>query len=91
MTNYLIHQKRDGTPMGVFTETAHYYHPDSKNHQPYGVSVVAARGSEVEWDDWIDQVADKMPGPTDTWEVFPDDDRPLADVLDEARSDLSYE
>lgn len=91
MANYLLHQRRDGTPMGVFTEKAHYYHPDSKTHQGYGVAVVAARGSEVEWEDWIDQLAEKTPGPSDMWDVFPAPARPLADVLDEARSNLSYE
>lgn len=91
MTNFLLHQKRDGTPMGIFTEKAHYYHPDSKDHQSYGVAVVASRGSEVEWEDWIDQVADKTPGPTDMWEIYPAEARPLVDVLNDARNNLSYE
>lgn len=91
MANYLIHQRRDGTPMGVFTEKSHYYHPDSKKHQTYGLQVVGARGSEVEWEDWIDQLADKTPGPNDMWDIYPAESRPLVDILSEARDNLSYE
>lgn len=91
MANFLLHQKRDGTPMGVFTERGHYYHPDSKEHQSYGLAVVGSRGSEVSWEDWIDQLANKTPGPNDMWEVFPSGPAALVDVLEDARNDLSYD
>lgn len=88
MADYLIHQTRDGNPVGVFTENDHYYFPSSVSHELYGISVVESKGTETTWNDWIDQLAGKSPGPHDQWDVYVHPIAPLYQVLIDARSDL---
>ena len=88
MTNYLLHQKRDGTPIGVWTETSHYYDTRNKQHEAYGQNVVAAKGSETEWEDYTEQLASKTPTPTAMWDLYDHPEAELPTVLQDARNSL---
>lgn len=90
MAEYLLHQGRDGVPVGVFFEDEHYYLPATKNHEAYGVAVVAARGPEISWEDYAEQLASKSPSPTAMWDLYESDEADLEDVLLAARSDTTY-
>lgn len=91
MSQYLLHQKRDGTPMGVFSETDHYYDPEfASGHENYGTSVVGSKGPATDWDDWADQLASKTPSPTDNWDIYNHPSAPLEQVLSDASDDTGY-
>lgn len=90
MAKYLLHQGRDGVPVGVFFEDEHYYLPTTKNHEAYGVAVVTARGSETSWDDYAEQLASKSPSPNAMWDLYESDEASLEDVLLAARNDTTY-
>ena len=88
MSNYLLHQRRDGMPVGIFTEQDYYYLPTEKAAQNYGVSVVESRGPDTHWEDWIEQLASKTPSPKAQWDLY---DAPIgadlkATLMDARRS-----
>ena len=89
MTSYLLHQRRDGTPVGIFTEQDYLYEALDKSHEAYGVSVVESRGPDTEWSDWIEQLASKTPSPRAMWDIYEHDDDTLENVLQEARDDMT--
>jgi hypothetical protein len=91
MSDYLLHQTASGIPVGVYTETESYYDPTHTNLKAYGALVVAARGSAVEWEDWIDQLSDSTPTPTAMWTVYPSTLEDLEAVLDQASADTSFD
>jgi hypothetical protein len=90
MAEYLLHQSRDGTPLGVFFQDEHYYLPETKSHEAYGVAVVADRGSETSWEDYAEQLASKSPSPRAMWDLYESDEADLEDVLLAARNDTTY-
>lgn len=90
MSKFLIHQKRDGTPVGVFNETDHYYRSTDAHHERYGIAVVSSRGYAFTWADFVEQQASKTPGPTAMWDTYDSDKAMLADVLDDAIRDTTY-
>lgn len=92
MAKYLIHQGRNAYPFGVFRSADDYFYGHASIHKkPYGLAVVGSIGYANTWDDWIEQLASKFPGPTDQWDIVEaDDDAQLDDVLDEARASLTY-
>lgn len=91
MPNYLLHQLRDGSPIGVFDEDGEHYYLANQAplHEDYGVSVVEAKGADPDWEDWIDQLASKSPSPRAMWDVYPHEQAPLEDVLLDAVRDTS--
>lgn len=90
MAEYLLHQGRDGTPLGVFFDGEHYYLPETQSHEAYGVSVVEARGPETSWEDYAEQLASKSPSPQGMWDLYDSDEADLEDVLLAARRDTTY-
>lgn len=90
MSSYLLHQTLDGTPVGVFTETEHFYFPTDQRHEAYGEGVVADRGSQCPWDDFMEQQASKTPGYRAMWDIYEHDEAPLRTVLLAAKKDTSY-
>lgn len=90
MTKYLLHQTKDGTPVGVFSEDEHYYLPTEKAKERYGIALVATRGPETSWEDFMEQQASRWPGPNDMWDIYDSDEDGLEFVLDAARTDTTY-
>lgn len=92
MAKYLIHQGRNAYPFGIFRFADDYFYGyDSTHKMPYGLAVVGAMGYAITWDDWIERLASKIPGPTDQWDIVESDaDAQLEDVLDDARASLTY-
>ena len=91
MALFLLHQGRDGVPVGVWRARDDVYYPDDqKVKEAYGKSVMADMGTEVTWADWCERLASKIPGPTDQWDtVEADGTYELFEVLDEARASLT--
>lgn len=92
MAQFLLHQGRDGVPVGVWRSSDESYYPaDQKAKEAYGKAVIANMGDEANWEEWIDQLATKFPGPQDQWDIFEADGTlELEEVLEEARKDLTY-
>lgn len=89
MASYLLHQLRDGTPVGVWTEVDYYYDPRYEDRfAQYGQSVIAARGDSVTWEDYAEQLASKTPTPTAMWDLFEHDEAALKDILRAAQNSL---
>lgn len=88
MSLYLIHQNRDGDPLGVFSENTHYYFPSTQSHEDYGVSVVNSRGSDTPWLDWVEQLASKSPSPKARWDTYDHPPASLYQVLIDCRDTL---
>lgn len=90
MTDYLLHQKRDGSPIGVFTQTNHFYLAgELDKHEAYGAEVVGSKGPDTSWAEWIEQLASKSPSPTAMWDVYQHAPAPLETVLMDARKDTN--
>lgn len=92
MANYLLHQNRDGTPVGVWSSpTDFFYGPQYQDKVAYGKSVVSNQGSETTWDDFCDQMASKFPSPHDQWDVYATDGSlELSEVLSEAQENTTH-
>lgn len=92
MATYLIHQARDGSPLGIFSETDHFYFAHlAAKHEAYGVSVVQSRGSRTDWDEWAEEQASKSPGPRGMWDTYSASDYlPLEDLLLRVRDQTTY-
>lgn len=92
MAQYLLHQGRDGVPVGVWRSPEESFYPvGAEAKQTYGQAVLANMGNDTTWDEWIDQLASKFPGPKDQWDIFDADGTlELEEVLDEATKDLTY-
>lgn len=92
MASYLLHQGRDGYPFGVYRSMeAHFYGGDAVHKIPYGAAVVGSIGDANTWENWIQQLASKFPGPQDQWDIIlADDDADLESVLDAARKSRTY-
>ena len=92
MALYLIHQGRNGVPVGVWRSPDEYYYPaDQKAKETYGINVMKSMGSDVSWDDWIEQLASKFPGPQDQWDTYEaDGSLELDEVFQEVSDDTSY-
>lgn len=85
MAVYLIHQMRDGAPMGVHSETDAFYFPPYENRKPYGEAVRASRGSDTAWAEWAEAQASKSPGPGGMWDTVVAPEAPLDAVLEEVK------
>lgn len=85
MADFLIHQNPDGTPIGVFSATSHYYPPNYSQFEAYGVAVMKTRGTVKPWRDWIEDLASSFPTPHGRWSVVEDDSRILQDVYTNTR------
>ncbi len=92
MANYLLHQGRDGVPVGVWRSPDESYYPEgSEAKKSYGEAVMANMGNRTTWEDWTDQLASKFPTAQDQWDIFEADGTlELSEVLDEALQDLTY-
>ena len=92
MAQYLLHQGRDGVPVGVWRAPDDSYYPASqKSKEAYGKAVIANMGDATTWEEFIEQLASKFPGPKDQWDIFDADGTlELEEVLDEATKDLTY-
>jgi hypothetical protein len=92
MAQFLIHQGRDGVPVGVWRSiTEFYYLPTTRHKEAHGRAVVLSIGSENTWQGWIEQLASRFPGPQDQWDIYETDGTlELQEVLDEARSNTAY-
>jgi len=91
MAQFLLHQGRNGVPQGVWRSPEESYYPGgSESKKAYGEAVIANMGSEVTWEDWIDQLASKFPGPQDQWDIYEaDGSLELNEVFEEAVSNTS--
>lgn len=89
MAKYLIHQKRDGTPMGVFSDKEHLYFEHHKSHETYGLAVIDSRGLATPWPEWAEAQASKSPGPTDMWDLYEHEPAPLLTVLMDVKDDTT--
>ncbi len=70
--------------------TEYFYGHDAIQRVEYGKAVIANKGSEVTWADWIDRLASKIPGPADQWGIIQADSvLDLEVVLDQARTSLT--
>ena len=92
MALFLLHQGRDGVPVGVWRSPEESYYPaGSEAKKSYGEAVMANMGDATTWEDWSEQLASKFPGPKDQWDLFEADGTlELNEVLDEALKDLTY-
>lgn len=92
MAKFLLHQGRDGVPVGVWrSEDEAYYPPSAAAKEKYGRAVVAGRSPNQDWDEFMDRMAFLTPGPADQWDIFEADGTlELEEVLEEARKDLTY-
>ena len=90
MAEYLLHQGRNGVPLGVFFRDEHYYLPETKSHEAYGVAVMEARGFATSWEDYAEQLASKSPSPRGMWDRYESDGGDLERVLLAARQDTTY-
>lgn len=69
----------------------YFYGHDAQHKIAYGRAVVASMGNATTWDEWIEQLASKFPGPTDMWDIIDADGTfELEEVLAEARASLTY-
>lgn len=93
MAKFLLHQSRDGSPLGVFNEDGdHYYFQNDTAMEEYGVAVNAQRSPNTNWDDWVEQMASKSPSPNGgMWDEYNHVDTDLESVLLDARNDTSYD
>ncbi len=92
MALYLLHEGRDRQPVGVWRSPTDYYYPPSQEaKQNYGEAVMENMGTDVTWDDWIEGLASKFPGPKDMWDTYEADGTlELPEVLSEAQSNTGY-
>lgn len=92
MAQYLLHQGRDGVPVGVWRAPDDFYYPiTQKSKEAYGKAVIANMGDATTWEEFSEQLASKFPGPKDQWDIFEADSTlELEEVLDEATKDLTY-
>lgn len=92
LTKYLLHQGRDGVPVGVWRTADDAYYPASAAaKEKYGRAVVEGRAKNQTWDEFIERMAFLTPGPADQWDIFEADGTlELEEVLDEATKDLTY-
>jgi hypothetical protein len=84
---YLVHESAAGVPLGIFSEDAHYYPTQNKNHQEFGVSIVTSRRSP--WLDFLAAQSSRVPGRFDRWEQFSSVAPTIADAFNEAVERLS--
>lgn len=87
MPNYLLHQKRDGTPVGVYSETADYYNPLEDQLRAEGREVVYGKLPQTPWSTFIERLASLSPSPTMQWDVYTSTSNVLEEVLDQAARD----
>ena len=90
VTEYLLHQGRNGVPLGVFFHDEHYYLPETRPHEAYGVAVMSDRGHATSWEDYAEQLASKSPSPRAMWDLYETDEADLEAVLLAARRDTTY-
>lgn len=92
MARFLIHQGRNAYPFGVYRSMDDFlYGHDAEHKVAYGRAVVTSMGHANTWDEWIEQLASKFPGPADQWDIIEADGTlALEEVLEEARASLTY-
>ncbi len=88
MPTYLIHQLKDGTPVGIFSPEAHFYFSQYQSHERDGVAVVGARGSDPTWDEWVEQLASRWPTRAGQWDLFDHESTLLEEVLIAVRDSM---
>lgn len=73
----------------MWSEFDYYYDPRYEDDfEAYGQQVIAARGSDVTWADYAEQLASKTPTPTAMWDLYEHADAALKDVLRDAQNSL---
>lgn len=90
MPEYLIHQSRNGTPLGIFSEVEHYYPPEHASQEAYGEAVIATKGSAMTWDEFVEQQASKSPAPKAMWDIYESDKDSMEDIFQDVVDDTSY-
>jgi len=92
LAKFLIHQGRNTYPFGVYRSMDDYFYGDDSQHKiAHGRAVVTSMGYANTWDEWIEQLASKFPGPADQWDIIETDGTlELEEVLAEARESLTY-
>lgn len=88
MPLYLVHQRIDGTPLGIFSETDHFYFSNYAYDEPYGVGVNAQRLPTTSWARWADAQASKWPGPHGMWDSVELPETSLEEALLRVRREL---
>ncbi len=90
MPDFLIHQRRDGYPVGVWTENAHYYDPTvPASFKQSGEGLVKGRDpKKMSWNDFAEQQASKTPGPGGQWDIVDHREQPLSDVLNDIQNTM---
>jgi hypothetical protein len=92
MALYLLHQGRDGVPVGVWRAPDDFFYPAANAaKQEYGKAVIANMGDASTWEEFSEQLAEKFPTAQDQWDQFEAEGTlELEEVLDEALADLTY-
>lgn len=89
MRTYLIHQLKDGTPVGIFSpEGEHVYFSQHRMHERDGLAAVKARGSDPTWEEWAEQLASQWPTRAGQWDLFESENTDLLEVLLEVRDSM---
>lgn len=91
MNTYLIHLNKDGTPVGVHSETDSVYLPGYAAAEVYGKGVVGSRGSNVTWEDWCAQLSEQALALRARWLPYRTTLDNISQVLADAASSASYE
>lgn len=86
MPLYLLHQTAEGVPVGVYTEDRDYYRPSDEGLREAGRAVVYSKLPSLDWNEFIEKLADTTPSPTMQWDTFFSAGRVLESVLNEARA-----
>lgn len=90
MPDYLVHQRRDGYPVGIWTPNAHYYDPSLPvSFKKAGEGLVIPRDpARMSWEDFCEQQASKSPGPGGMWDLVSHRQQPLSDVLNDLQNTM---
>lgn len=83
MTLYLVHQKFDGTPIGVWSESKDNYYPDESVPELVSARNLLKRQFEGEsWEDFTDRTTGRI-SQRDWWDTHESDSTDLEQVWQE--------
>jgi len=81
---YLLHAQRNGHILGVLSEDNDFYPAKNQDARGYGIAVVRERPEAISWEDWVDDLSGKVPGPRNRFIDFESKSYSLEKVFAEA-------
>lgn len=69
MAKYLVHQNRDGQPVGIWRNPEEsFYDPRYPAKELYGKRLIEDHGQILDWEEFVDDQTFRWPGPYDMWD-----------------------